>query len=369
MAADTSQSFLSDLEQFYRSNFDYNKLISASNEVVQKTREEFITRILKITGDSNPNLEKKESLNNLRIKIALNVIGKFELKKDIQVQNRTSCKQMAIDIWYLVNSIVDNRLNNETFDAKARYSEVAAKKKSPNFIVGCQKSACNSSAVRPPKLFDYYAGVWSLKSSKESVKQEIEKFAKVETIMELNTKHDYYKSYHFQVSSSYKNQVLNSENWPEVNTEQADNEFIQREGGVTRSPFKGGFGRGSSVSKSKTTKPFKRGIIRNRENISDETSDEELGNYVSKKQDNGNNGQYDDKVNETSQNVNSNNFEIQNTQGDKILDNCDILFLCEHWLYKEEDFLIKSRYPNHNLYFQSDMDLALSDKKKGRRFG
>ncbi|CAF1072874.1 unnamed protein product [Brachionus calyciflorus] len=49
---------------------------------------------------------------------------------------------------------------------------------------------------------------------------------------------------------------------------------------------------------------------------------------------------------------------------DKILDNCDILFLCEHWLCKEEDYLIKSRYPNHNLYFQSDMDLALSDKKK-----
>ncbi|CAF1067939.1 unnamed protein product [Brachionus calyciflorus] len=70
-----------------------------------------------------------------------------------------------------------------------------------------------------------------------------------------------------------------------------------------------------SVSKSKTTKPFKRGIIRNRENISDETSDEELGNFVSKKQDNGHNGQYDDKVNETSQNVNSNNFEIQNTKG------------------------------------------------------
>lgn len=107
---------MSCLEQFYRSNFDYHKFISALNEVVQKTKDDFVNKIQKLVGDSNMNQEKKEQLNNLRIKLALYVIEKFKLVKDIQVQNRTSSKQMAIDIWNLTNSIVDESLNNESYE-------------------------------------------------------------------------------------------------------------------------------------------------------------------------------------------------------------------------------------------------------------
>ncbi|RNA25524.1 RNA-directed DNA polymerase from mobile element jockey-like [Brachionus plicatilis] len=46
-----------------------------------------------------------------------------------------------------------------------------------------------------------------------------------------------------------------------------------------------------------------------------------------------------------------------------------MLFLCEHWLYPAEDYLIKDRYPNHNLFFQSDMDSTILKKSEGRRFG
>ena len=115
MGPDSGQG-MSCLEQFYRSNFDYHKFISALNEVVQKTKDDFVNKIQKLVGDSNMNQEKKEQLNNLRIKLALYVIEKFKLVKDIQVQNRTSSKQMAIDIWNLTNSIVDESLNNESYE-------------------------------------------------------------------------------------------------------------------------------------------------------------------------------------------------------------------------------------------------------------
>ncbi|CAF0941734.1 unnamed protein product [Brachionus calyciflorus] len=38
---------------------------------------------------------------------------KFQIKKDIQIQNRTKIKPMATDIWFLLNSFVDDRLNPE----------------------------------------------------------------------------------------------------------------------------------------------------------------------------------------------------------------------------------------------------------------
>lgn len=428
MGPETAHTLLSSLEQFYRSNFDYNKLITASNEIVQKTRDEFTSRILKITGDSNPNLEKKELLNCLRVKLALSLISKFELKKDIQIQNRNSCKQMAFDIWYLLNSLVDNRLNTESYDvikysqksksindsvvvdgpnlepnsdlkkcietlvrevqslkisndnivaivnelrsenaqlkklineqkrfknfnlvntidersvesgpfepqyiqngnktqkivetSSSTYAQTVKKtlpeatrpngnlkksKQSNGCIIGRLQSSNTNSAVKPPRLFDYYTGFWSLNSTKDSVKQIIEKFAKVESIIELKPKYDYYKSYHFQVLSNYKDSILNAENWPEgirikrffktkdtthENSNDSNKNTKQKKTRTEDSvhTFRGGFGRG--------IKPVNtRGKIRNRGEMSDETSDEELNQTVSKRIDHGESTQYDD---------------------------------------------------------------------------
>jgi hypothetical protein len=38
-------------------------------------------------------------------------------------------------------------------------------------------------------------------------------------------------------------------------------------------------------------------------------------------------------------------------------------------LYNEEDYAIKMRYPNFNLFFQSDMDYETDGITAGRRFG
>ncbi|CAF1024390.1 unnamed protein product, partial [Brachionus calyciflorus] len=315
-------------------------------DLARYTKDEFINRLTSVVGDESKNKGKNESLNLLRLQLAFRVLTKFQVKKDIQIQNRTKVKQMATEIWFLLNSYVDDRLNNEcneiivsthkiknnnlnttcnsndlessNVDVNAdlkqivlnMHKEISDLKESnskilevvtpvkgendrlkkffenytefknfnlfnnddvqiiedsntdlddvfepqfvqkngkkisisndENFSTQSYKKALESKSSKtisrlpnktrtnqtssltaapkpekPAKIFDYYTGFWSLQSDELSVKEFISKFAIVESIEELKTKWDYYKSYRFSVKSYYMEHVLNPNNWPD----------------------------------------------------------------------------------------------------------------------------------------------------------
>ncbi|CAF0979461.1 unnamed protein product [Brachionus calyciflorus] len=95
---------------------------------------------------------------------------------------------------------------------------IIVKRRKKNLVVGSMKATkltAASKPERPLKTFDSYTGFWSLQSDESSVKEFIDNFASVESIRELKTKGDYYKSYYFSVKSNYMEHVLNQENWPD----------------------------------------------------------------------------------------------------------------------------------------------------------
>ncbi|RNA05275.1 hypothetical protein BpHYR1_021600 [Brachionus plicatilis] len=334
---------------FFLSNFDIKSLEANAKDLVRFTKEEFVSRLTSAVGDETKNKNRKDSLNLLRLQFAFRLLTKFQVKKDIQIQNRTKVKQMATDIWLLLNSFVDERLSNEcneilfsvrknkinnlnstynsnetivnddsimdlrrmvtnmhkdftelkesnskileivttlksenerlkkfidnctkfknfnlmnqdvqiidnpvncddvfesqatqqngqhnfsykkvverrplnsraTLDKQSTYQVKHNQLNKKNFIVGSLKTSTFTAAakpIRPPKIFHYYAGYWSLESDEESVKEFINRFATVESIKELRTKGDFYKSYHFSVKSNFMEQVLNPDNWPD----------------------------------------------------------------------------------------------------------------------------------------------------------
>ncbi|CAF0915666.1 unnamed protein product [Brachionus calyciflorus] len=51
----------------------------------------------------------------------------------------------------------------------------------------------------------------------------------------------------------------------------------------------------------------------------------------------------------------------------KLADEADVLFICEHWLCPNEDYIINKNFNQHNYYFKSDMECGVV--KKGRPFG
>ncbi|CAF1109384.1 unnamed protein product [Brachionus calyciflorus] len=104
---------MTEAENFFQSNFDLDVLIANVRDLARYTKDEFINRLTSVVGDESKNKGKKESLNLLRLQLAFRVLTKFQVKKDIQIQNRTKVKQMATDIWFLLNSYVDDRLNTE----------------------------------------------------------------------------------------------------------------------------------------------------------------------------------------------------------------------------------------------------------------
>ena len=65
---------------------------------------------------------------------------------------------------------------------------------------------------------------------------------------------------------------------------------------------------------------------------------------------------------------NCQNFKSNRVLIDKIVQNFDVIFLCEHWLNSEEYYLLTERYTNHNLFFQSDMEVSALETR-GRPFG
>ncbi|CAF0916318.1 unnamed protein product [Brachionus calyciflorus] len=92
---------MTEAEKFFQSNFDLDVLIANVRHLARYTKDEFINRLTSVVGDESKNKGKKES-NLLRLQLALRVLTKFQVKKDIQIQNRTKVKQMATDIWFLL---------------------------------------------------------------------------------------------------------------------------------------------------------------------------------------------------------------------------------------------------------------------------
>ncbi|RMZ96402.1 hypothetical protein BpHYR1_029780, partial [Brachionus plicatilis] len=80
-----SQNYLTTLSQFFRSNFDYNLLISASEEIVKLKKDEFINRFQDMVGDENKNKNNEDKLNLIRLKLARHVIETFSLSNDTQI--------------------------------------------------------------------------------------------------------------------------------------------------------------------------------------------------------------------------------------------------------------------------------------------
>lgn len=115
---DTSQGFYTTLRQFFMSNFDYNLLLAATKEIVQMKKEDFVNRIINMVGDETKNKDKKDKLNQLRLRLAKHVYERFDITSDFQIRNRTATRNMAIDIWNLVDSIVETRI---TPDCMATY--------------------------------------------------------------------------------------------------------------------------------------------------------------------------------------------------------------------------------------------------------
>lgn len=66
---------------------------------------------------------------------------------------------------------------------------------------------------------------------------------------------------------------------------------------------------------------------------------------------------------------NCQNFKSNIVIIEKIVNSCDLIFLIEHWLNSEEHYLLTERYPNHNIFFQSDMDVTKFEKNRGRPYG
>ncbi|CAF1008877.1 unnamed protein product [Brachionus calyciflorus] len=104
---------LNESEKFLQSNFELDILLSNARDLVRLTKEEFINRLIACVGDESKNKLKKDNLNMLRLQLAFRILTKYQVKKDIQIQNRTKAKQMATDIWLLLISFVDERLNVE----------------------------------------------------------------------------------------------------------------------------------------------------------------------------------------------------------------------------------------------------------------
>lgn len=281
-----------DLKKFLGQILDEIQALKASNASILSIVEELRTE--------NANLKKMiSSQNRLR---------NFNLYQSNDTNNDDS---VAFEPEYVQNGNKKNRVSASTVtkkqfsyaekvsygiknvpdSTKTKPIEVVSKNKSRNFIVGIQRNSDISSAVRPPRLFEYYTGFWSLNSSKESVKEIIGKFAKVENIDELKPKYDYFKSYRFQVLSSYKEAILDSQNCPagirvkryfdvKSDTDSSNKSRVKSsatsEKDLNSNKTKTGYGRNLSIF------GHNRGTVRSRDAISD---DEDINQ--AKKIDNG----------------------------------------------------------------------------------
>lgn len=113
--------------------------------------------------------------------------------------------------------------------------------KKKKFLVGSQTFTSLKGAS---KLFDYYTGFWSVDCSKDDVRDYINKFAFVEEINQLDTKHKYYNSFHIRVKSTFSDKILDRDNWPmgvkikryfEPRTKQANNHDNEVDNSATKS--------------------------------------------------------------------------------------------------------------------------------------
>ncbi|CAF1151347.1 unnamed protein product, partial [Brachionus calyciflorus] len=201
--SDNVEVFMTNIEQFFRSNFDFDKLILSANEIVRMTKDEFVNRLTLFAGDDKSN-EKKEKLDVLRIKLATHVITKLELKKNIMVQNRNKCSKMALDIWYLINSIVDEKPSNECI-------EILTKAKGYGLDQTFNEINVLENSNDGKKVLDaVFDIVRNLEESNKKILKAIESLT-IEN-NQLRTKIDHL--------SKFKNfNILNSDNFGQVNQE------------------------------------------------------------------------------------------------------------------------------------------------------
>ncbi|CAF1109401.1 unnamed protein product [Brachionus calyciflorus] len=103
--------------------------------------------------------------------------------------------------------------NDENFSTQS-YKKALVSKSSKTISRLPNKTSANQASRK-----NYFVGAlktssfWSLQSDELSVKEFKSQFAIVESIEELQTKWDYYKSYRFSVKSNYMEHVLNPNNW------------------------------------------------------------------------------------------------------------------------------------------------------------
>ncbi|CAF0940024.1 unnamed protein product, partial [Brachionus calyciflorus] len=152
MEGSASHAFLTNKCCIFKTAVDIDDILSSIRDFVQMTLVDFTNSIIEEMGEDNNNSKKdlRQNFNKIRIKLAQYVKSYLKLDANLKILNRHKVKQMAKDVWYLLISIEEKKLQAECDVYK--HSNITT---NDSFLNGSQINNINPDFNRLfDKLFD-----------------------------------------------------------------------------------------------------------------------------------------------------------------------------------------------------------------------